>query len=60
MAVVNLHWREVEGANPLPPKQMKQALRLIKKYMYDIVNSWIDFFVLNKSIKLKRIRSKTL
>lgn len=51
---------EVEGANPLHTKQMKQALRLIKKYRYNIINSWIDFFVLNKSIKLKRIHSKTL
>lgn len=58
--VVALQWREVEGANPLPAKQQKLALRLIKKYSSDIVNSWIDFFVLNKSVKFKRIRSKTL
>lgn len=48
--VKNLYWREVEGANPLLAKQMKQALRLIKKYRYDIINSWIDFFVLNNQL----------
>lgn len=58
--VIDLKWRSVEGSHQLPSTQKKMALRLVKKYKYEIIDKWMDFFILKKQVKLKRIHSKEL
>jgi hypothetical protein len=56
--VTNFTWRAETGAVELPETQKKHAIKLIKKYKADILQSWIDYFILHKKVKAKRINQK--
>ena len=56
--IINLKWRTQPLAKQLPELQKKHALKLIKKYKKEILQSWIDYFVLHKKIKAKRLSEK--
>lgn len=58
--VLEITEREMAGYEPLPSAQSKLALRLIKKYRNQIVNDWMNFHILHKKIRFKRIRGKNL
>ena len=54
----DLQIRKASGIEPLPPKQVKEAEKVIQTYAEEIVNRWTDFFVLKKRIKSKKITQK--
>jgi len=45
-------------AKPLIGKQLKDFETLVRHHADDIVQSWIDYFVLHKKINSKRITEK--
>ena len=55
-----LNWevKKVKGRLPLPEKDLKEAIKFIKKYYEGIVNKWTDFFVRNKKVTCEVIRKK--
>ena len=50
--------RKAAGIESLPPKQIKEAEKVINAYAGEIVERWTDFFVLKKKIKSKKITQK--
>jgi hypothetical protein len=48
----------ITGREPLPKKDMTEALKFVKKYHKGIVEKWTDFFVRNKRIKSEVINKK--
>ena len=49
---------KMEGRLPLPNKELKEAIKFVKKYHLGIVNKWTDFFVKNKKVKCEVINRK--
>ncbi len=56
--VVGLIVKEVAGKSPLPGKQLRDFSELVEKLSGEIVQSWIDYFVLNKKVVAKKIAGK--
>ena len=56
--VVDLIVKEVAGKGPLPGKQQRDFKELVEKLSGEIVQSWIDYFVLNKKVVAKKIAGK--
>jgi len=56
--VVRIDFMSVSGRQPL--KAMEQALfaELVQARSSDIVQKWIDFFVMNKPVKAERIERR--
>ena len=48
--VVKIHFVPVKGRRPLQMRQMKNFRLLVKKYQNDIVQKWIEVFVLHKHV----------
>ncbi len=48
----------VKGKEPLGKKEIKKFKVLLEYYKEDIVQKWIDFFVMNKEIKPETITKK--
>lgn len=53
-----LEVQTVSGRKPLPGKDLKEAIRFVKKYHVEIVQKWTTFFVLNKKVKCEIINQK--
>jgi len=53
--VVGIRIVTVRGRRPLPPKQLKDFQLLVERYAEEIVDKWIAYFVLHKSISSQRI-----
>lgn len=50
--------RKVENLQGLPAKQLKEARKVVEEFATYIAESWLDFFVLNKKITIKKITKK--
>jgi len=48
----------VRGKEPLDTKELKKFRTLIEHFKKEIVQKWIDFFVLNKEVKPETINKK--
>jgi len=48
----------VNGRKPLPAKDLREAIRFVKKYHEGIVEKWTTFFVKNKKVKSEVITQK--
>ncbi len=48
----------VKGRQPLPPKQLKEAIKFIKKYNQGIIEKWTAFFVKHQKVKCEVINTK--
>jgi hypothetical protein len=51
-------FRKVRGYKMLPHAQMHDLKKLINVYQYDIIQSWINFVVLNQRIRKQRITKR--
>ena len=49
---------EIKGRLPLPKKELKEAIKFVKKYHQGIVDKWTDFFVKNKKVNCEIISKK--
>lgn len=56
--VIEILLKEVPGKRPLPSKQLKDFKSLVSKYSDDIVQNWINYFVLHKKITPQKIQGK--
>jgi hypothetical protein len=56
--VVEIRIKKVRGAKPLSQQHLSDFRTLIERYADEIVQKWIDFFVLGKHIKPKTIKRK--
>jgi hypothetical protein len=56
--VVEYLTKEVNGKRPLPRKQLKNFESLTNKLGDEIMQSWINYFVLNKNIVPKKLDGK--
>ncbi len=50
--------REKQGCEPLNTKDKSTAIEFINKYHSNIVQKWVNFFVLKKQIKSTNIKTK--
>ena len=56
--VVEIHFSSVRGRKPLPRTQMKKFEAVVEHYAKEIVQKWIDYFVLHKTISPEKITHK--
>ena len=49
--IVNIIYKTVRGRRPLDPGQMSDFQTLVSHYADDIVQKWIDYFVMHRPIK---------
>jgi hypothetical protein len=56
--VSEIRVQDVVGKPPLTGRQLKDFKILVETFANDIVKSWVDYFVYNKSIANKRITRK--
>ncbi|MBQ9236474.1 MAG: DUF4160 domain-containing protein [Prevotella sp.] len=50
--------REKKGAEPLSDKDKRTAISFIEKYYKNIVDKWVKFFVMKKSVRSTKINKK--
>ena len=48
----------VSGKNPLPAKQARDFMKLVRILGDEIVQSWVNYFVYHKTIVAKKIAGK--
>lgn len=53
--VVDIRFRSVKGRRPLEPGQLSDFKVLVNAYSEEIVQKWVDYFVLHKAIQSQRI-----
>ncbi|VAX37270.1 hypothetical protein MNBD_UNCLBAC01-396 [hydrothermal vent metagenome] len=56
--IIEIRFTRVRGKNPLTQTQEKKFKVLIAHYKKEIVQKWIDYFVLHKPIKSEKITKK--
>ncbi len=56
--IVKLITKQVDGKRPLLKAKLKQFERLSAKLADEIMQSWINYFVLNKSIVTKKLEGR--
>ena len=56
--IVEIKFKSVRGRKSLSAKQLADFKLLVTHYAADIVQKWIDFFVLGKNIKQKSITQR--
>ena len=49
---------DVKGRLPLPPKQVKEAMKFVRRYHEGIIEKWTIFFVKNKKVSCETITTK--
>jgi hypothetical protein len=49
--VIEVRYLPVKGRSPLGSRQLRDFHKVIEHFQDDIVNKWVDFFVLHKRIK---------
>lgn len=56
--VVEIRIKAVRGRKPLQQPYLSDFEKVVTQYADEIVQKWIDFFVLGKQIKLKKIKRR--
>ena len=56
--VVEIRYSSVKGRRPLSRKQMGDFKVIVEHYAEEIVQKWIDYFVLHKPVPAKKITRK--
>lgn len=56
--IIDINYSYVRGKDPLENNEMKKFRTVVEYYKDDIVQKWIDFFLLNKEIKAEKITQK--
>ena len=56
--VTELHYSDVAGRVPLEFREMQYFKEIVSARADDIVQKWIDFFVLHKSVRPERITGR--
>jgi Domain of unknown function (DUF4160) len=56
--VVEIKYSSVRGRRPLSKSEMKNFQTLTKHYAEEIVQKWIDYFVLHRPIEAQKITQR--
>ncbi len=56
--IVEIRFSLVRGRKPLPRIQMKNFKIVVEHYAEDIVQKWIDYFVLHKTVSPEKITQR--
>lgn len=56
--IVEIRFSTVKGRRPLPPAQMRNFKIVVEHYTGEIVQKWIDYFVLHKAIVSEKITQR--
>jgi hypothetical protein len=56
--IVEIRYSAVRGRRPLEHKQSRNFKTLVEHYAEDIVQKWIDYFILHKPIPVEKITRK--
>lgn len=56
--VVRIRYLSVRGRRPLGARQLRDFRKLVGNFQDDIVEKWVDFFVLHKRIKPEVISAR--
>jgi len=56
--VVDIQFCSVKGRRPLDAAQSRDFKTLVGEYANDIVQKWVDYFVLHKAIQPERIERR--
>ena len=53
--IIKLNYKQVTGKKPLSQKDQKRFIELVTILADEIIQSWINYFVLHKKIATKKI-----
>ncbi len=53
--IIDIKYSSVRGRDPLDNSEMKKFKSLVEHFKEEIIQKWIDFFLLNKEIKVEKI-----
>ncbi len=56
--VVEITIKKVKGRKPLPPNILNDFRSFVNAYSDQIVQKWIDYFVLHKQVKCEKVERK--
>jgi len=56
--IIDIKFKEVKGKRSLPHTQLKDFKKFVKSFKQDIVQKWIDYFILHKSVPCIKIEGK--
>ncbi|MFN8473249.1 MAG: DUF4160 domain-containing protein [Anaerolineae bacterium] len=56
--VVRIVYLSVKGRRPLNPSELRNFQTLVEYYADEIVQRWIDYFVLHKPVEAKNITQR--
>jgi hypothetical protein len=56
--IENIRITTIKNRKPLQGNDLKNLKVFIKYYGQDIINKWIDYFVMNKEVKFEKISRK--
>lgn len=56
--IAEIRIRPVRGRRPLPAAQLKDFRTLVEHFSEEIVQKWIDYFVLHKAVRAEKITQR--
>ena len=56
--IIEIKIKPVKGRKPLQGKDLNNFQDFLEVYAKDIVNKWIDFFILHKDIKFEKVNTR--
>ena len=56
--LTDVQFRKADGVEMLPSKDQKEAMKVVELYAEEIAQKWMEFFVLRKKPKVRKITKK--
>jgi len=56
--IIEIKIKSVKGSKPLTGAKLNDFERFLEKYAKQIVQKWVDYFVLHKDVKFQKINKK--
>lgn len=56
--LVDVQMRKADRIEMLPSKDQKEAMKVVETYADEIAQKWLEFFVLKKKPKIRKITKK--
>ena len=56
--IVDIRYSSVKGRRPLSPRQMDDFKAVVEEFSEEIVQKWIDYFVLHKPVPSETINRR--
>ena len=56
--VIKIMIRDVKGRRPLPPSVLNDFNSFVNRYSSQIVEKWIDYFVMHRQVRCEKVERK--